>query len=92
MESLTDRELEVSRLVASGFSNREIGEQLKISEQTVKNHTRAIYRKMTVSNRVELTIRFYGGSAKKWNRSASWRAPAKSGERAGTGSARRRSV
>lgn len=73
MESLTDREIEVSRLVASGLSNREIGEQLKISEQTVKNHTHAIYRKMTVSNRVELIIRFYEGSAKKSNRSARWR-------------------
>ncbi|MFY9530130.1 MAG: response regulator transcription factor, partial [Candidatus Acidiferrales bacterium] len=35
---LSDREMEVVQLVAQGFGNREIGEKLSISEQTVKNH------------------------------------------------------
>lgn len=86
MESLTAREIEVSRLIATGFSNKQIGERLKISEQTVKNHTHAIYRKLTVNNRVQLTIRFHRGYSKKWN--WPWRNRAKNGGRGGTDSAR----
>jgi DNA-binding NarL/FixJ family response regulator len=92
MESLTARELEVSRLIARGLSNKRIGKQLKISEQTVKNHTHTIYRKLTVSNRVELTIRLYGSGWETWTRVVALRPHSKNGGRAGTGSARRHSV
>jgi len=57
MQALSPRELQVARLVASGRSNREIAEQLILSEQTVKNHVQSIFRKLAVGNRVELTIR-----------------------------------
>ena len=92
MESLTAREIEVSRLIARGLSNKQIGEQLKISEQTVKNHTHTIYRKLTVSNRVELTIHVYGNYEKNLTAASAWPRHAKNGGRAGTGSARRHSV
>ena len=55
MADLTLREREVAKLVASGFTNREIGQRLSISEQTVKNHLQSIFRKLALSNRVELT-------------------------------------
>jgi len=57
MQALTRREYEVAELVARGSSNRQIGHQLSISEQTVKNHLHSIFRKLALNNRVELTIR-----------------------------------
>ena len=53
---LSDREKEVVRLVAQGFHNREIGEKLFISEQTVKNHLHNIFDKLGVSDRLELAL------------------------------------
>ncbi len=50
---LTEREVEVLRLVAAGKSNREIGEALVISENTVIRHVSNIFTKAGVSNRVE---------------------------------------
>jgi len=58
MQALSQREYQVAQLVASGHSNRQIAERLVISEQTVKNHVQSIFRKLAISNRVELTIRF----------------------------------
>ena len=52
---LSAREVEVLRLVAAGRSNREIGEQLFISANTVANHMRAILQKTGSSNRAEAT-------------------------------------
>ena len=46
LPSLTDRELDVLKLVAKGLSNREISEELYISENTVKNHVRNILEKL----------------------------------------------
>src|SRR5476651_2767135 len=46
---LSDREKEIVQLVAQGFRNREIGEKLFISEQTVKNHLHNIFDKLGVS-------------------------------------------
>jgi DNA-binding NarL/FixJ family response regulator len=48
---LTDREVEVLRLVAAGKSNREIAEALVISEHTVARHLQNIYAKLGVSSR-----------------------------------------
>jgi DNA-binding NarL/FixJ family response regulator len=48
---LTDREMEVLQLLATGASNREIAEALVIAENTVKNHVRSILTKLGVENR-----------------------------------------
>jgi LuxR family maltose regulon positive regulatory protein len=52
-EELTDRELAVLRLLATDLSRREIAEALFVSLNTVKTHTRAIFRKLGVSTRDE---------------------------------------
>ncbi|MGH9155466.1 MAG: response regulator [Acidimicrobiales bacterium] len=53
---LTAREMEVLRLVAKGMSNREIADQLFISENTVKNHVRNILEKLHLHNRMEAVV------------------------------------
>ena len=50
---LTERELEIVRLVGEGHSNRELARMLWVTEQTVKFHLTNIYRKLGVSNRTE---------------------------------------
>jgi len=50
---LSERESVVLEAVARGLSNREIGRELWISEQTVKFHLRNLYRKLGVSSRTE---------------------------------------
>jgi DNA-binding NarL/FixJ family response regulator len=50
-EALTDRELEVLRHVATGSRNREIGEKLRISEETVKVHLKHIMEKLGATDR-----------------------------------------
>jgi two-component system NarL family response regulator len=52
-EGLTDRELEVLKLVARGMSNKEVATTLTISETTVKTHLRAIFAKLGVLSRTE---------------------------------------
>jgi two-component system NarL family response regulator len=53
---LTDRELEVLRLVAKGMSNREIAAELVIAENTVKNHIRNILEKLQLRSRMEAAM------------------------------------
>ena len=53
IENLSDRELEVLRLVAIGLTNRQITEQLFIGIATVKTHLIKIYGKLNVNNRVQ---------------------------------------
>jgi len=53
---ITERELEVLRLVAQGLNNREIGKQLFISENTVKNHVRNILEKLQLHSRMEAVM------------------------------------
>ncbi len=53
---LTDRELEVLRLVAKGMNNREIAKVLFISENTVKNHVRNILEKLQLHSRMEAVM------------------------------------
>lgn len=57
IEELSERELEVLRLLAVGMSNREIAEQLIIGSSTVKTHTLNIYRKLYVNNRTHAVTR-----------------------------------
>jgi LuxR family maltose regulon positive regulatory protein len=56
-EPLSDRELEVLRLIAQGLSNREIGERLFLAIITVKGHNRNIFRKLQVRRRTEAVAR-----------------------------------
>lgn len=53
---LTDRELEVLRLIAAGRSNREIAETLFISEKTVKSHVGSIFGKLDVTDRTQAAV------------------------------------
>jgi DNA-binding NarL/FixJ family response regulator len=53
---LTDRELEVLRLIARGMSNKDIGLDLVIAENTVRNHVRNILEKLQVRSRVEAAM------------------------------------
>ncbi len=53
---LTDRELEVLKLVAKGMNNRDIGTELFISENTVKNHVRNILEKLHLHSRMEAVV------------------------------------
>jgi len=57
IDPLSDRELEVLKLLASGMSNREIGERLFVAVNTVKTHVRNIYGKLYVRNRTQATAR-----------------------------------
>ena len=53
VEPLSDRELEVLRLIAQGLSNQAIGKQLYIAEGTVKRHVNNIYGKLQVASRTQ---------------------------------------
>lgn len=53
-QGLTRREVEVLRLITEGFSNKDIGKQLFISDQTVSVHRKNIMRKMSVRNTAAL--------------------------------------
>lgn len=55
-EELTKRELEVLKLIARGMYNKEIADELVISEKTVKNHISNIFRKIDVSDRTQAAI------------------------------------
>ena len=56
-EPLSERELDVLHCLAAGLSNREIAEQLSITENTVKKHLRHILAKLHLQNRVQAAIR-----------------------------------
>jgi DNA-binding NarL/FixJ family response regulator len=53
---LTEREMEVLKLVAQGLNNRDIAKQLFISENTVKNHIRNILEKLHLHSRMEAVV------------------------------------
>jgi DNA-binding NarL/FixJ family response regulator len=56
---LTERELEVAKLVARGLSNAEIGNQLFLSEATVKTHVTRVLMKLGVRDRVQVVVAAY---------------------------------
>jgi len=56
LEALTERELEVLRLIAEGLNNREIAEKLVISDKTVKTHVSSILSKLHLEDRTQAAI------------------------------------
>lgn len=56
LEGLTRRELEIADGVALGLRNKEIAQQLNISEATVKSHLNAIFRRLKIEGRVALAM------------------------------------
>ncbi|MBI5053133.1 MAG: response regulator transcription factor [Chloroflexi bacterium] len=57
VESLTERELEVLRLTAKGYTNKAIGVELSISDRTVQGHLAKIYDKLNAASRTEAVMR-----------------------------------
>jgi DNA-binding NarL/FixJ family response regulator len=53
---LTDRELDILRLVAQGLENTEIGAQLGLSEKTIRNRLTTIFEKLHVNNRIQAAL------------------------------------
>jgi two-component system NarL family response regulator len=62
-QTLTPQELDIARLIAKGLTNREIGQQLFLSPNTVKFHISNIMRKLNVKRRVELVSKAVGGNS-----------------------------
>lgn len=56
LESLTKREKEILLVLSKGLKNKEIADQLFLSEKTVKNYITSIFRKIGVEDRVQATI------------------------------------
>ena len=54
---MTPRETEILRLIAGGFSNKEIGDSFGTSEGTVKNHTSSILSKLGVRDRTRAVLK-----------------------------------
>jgi DNA-binding NarL/FixJ family response regulator len=57
LEELTEREMDVLRLVAKGFTNKAIGVQLSISDRTVQGHLAHIFGKLQAASRTEAVMR-----------------------------------
>ena len=58
-KGITDKELDIIELVADGCSNREIAEQLYLSEGTVRNYLSSILEKLNLRDRTQLAVFYY---------------------------------
>ncbi len=58
LDQLTPREMQIVELVAEGFSNKEIGSRLGLTEKTVKHYMTNVLQKLQVRNRVEAAIKW----------------------------------
>ena len=58
LPALTDRQIQVVELIAAGYSNDEIGEQLGISPRTVKAHSDILRQKLGVSRRRQIPVAY----------------------------------
>lgn len=58
INSLTNRERSVAELTVKGKSNKDIADQLLMSERTVKAHLSSIYQKLSIKNRTELILNY----------------------------------
>lgn len=67
--TITKREAQVLHHLASGATNKEIAHRLRISSETVRAHTRSIFRKLGVNSRTAAAMRFFG--VERLRRSAS---------------------
>ena len=56
LQELTDREREILGLIGKGMTNREIGEQIFLSEKTIKHYVTNILQKLQVRSRVEAAL------------------------------------
>ena len=61
---LTDREIQVVKLVCLGFNNEDIAAKLKIKQGTVKTHIRNIYRRVRVRNKIQMVLKFVDTATK----------------------------
>jgi DNA-binding CsgD family transcriptional regulator len=57
MASLSERELQVSRLIFEGNTREQVGERLEISTRTVRHYMESLHEKLRVANRVGLVLR-----------------------------------
>jgi len=57
---LSEREVQVARLVAGGASNKEVANRLSITERTVKAHLTAVFEKLALRDRLQLSLRING--------------------------------
>jgi DNA-binding NarL/FixJ family response regulator len=62
---LTERQMEILKLVANGLSNSEIGNKLYISTRTVENHISTIFSKLNIHSRVEAAALVHANQIKK---------------------------
>jgi two-component system, NarL family, nitrate/nitrite response regulator NarL len=61
LSGLSDRERQVAHAVAAGKSNKEVADQLHISERTVKAHLGVVFEKLGVRDRVQMVLQLSGG-------------------------------